>query len=468
VSDMGPIIFVLWLVAVGECSDSLLGRSMLIRRRRDALMETMDKVEDSLRTMQEESSYSVQPIDAVLQDIEKAIGSKKSSPVHEKSIQSKGMRPRADIMRMESGLPLLKSEITTLWKLVLATVAKPVTSDAVACKELGQKSVIPELRTGVYYYALGTGKDNLKRTYCHETDFMPEKFYPRDCHSLYQWDINKGPARFVQWVTYNQTSRNIIPKGVFNVNPRGQDVFYLHDDPATSGAAQKGKGVPVECSFDIRDAGGAWTTILKRMVVGSQLDFNQPMEVYEDVMPVGIETWKDPLTTEYWMGLKNMHGLTMGEPQELRIVFTEYNLANKQPFVVRYSNFTVSSGRTGYVLGLGDFSSARGYENPRDALRANVGQPFSTWDKGQPLPRRPGNQLNTERGENCATTYRSGWWYSSCGSSNLNGDIRQSDRFGIVWGTLPQGAQSQPRNRRSFALGQVEMMIRPVRASSKG
>ena len=72
--------------------------------------------------------------------------------------------------------------------------------------------------------------------------------------------------------------------------------------------------------------------------------------------------------------------------------------------------------------------------------------PFSTPDRDKDLSQG-----------NCAKLYRSGWWFSKCGISNLNGINYNSDKAplakGIVFKDDKHGAQ--------YSYPAVRMMIRP-------
>ena len=63
-----------------------------------------------------------------------------------------------------------------------------------------------------------------------------------------------------------------------------------------------------------------------------------------------------------------------------------------------------------------------------DSLIRHAGTAFSTFDRD-----------NDKHAKNCAQTYKGGWWYTACHSSNLNGrylkGAHKSYADGVNWNT---------------------------------
>merc|ERR1719376_1436269 len=88
----------------------------------------------------------------------------------------------------------------------------------------------------------------------------------------------------------------------------------------------------------------------------------------------------------------------------------------------KYNTFLIDNEWQNYKLHVNGFSGDVG-----DSLTGHNGHKFSTYDAD-----------NDSSGSNCAITYRGAWWYSSCHSSNLNGEYRwvgESVPYarGIIW-----------------------------------
>ena len=108
-------------------------------------------------------------------------------------------------------------------------------------------------------------------------------------------------------------------------------------------------------------------------------------------------------TGEHWLGLKNIHRLTVSAPQELRIDLEAHD--NKKCFAM-YDSFNVAGATDKYRLHVSGYSGAAG-----DSLAWHSGMQFST--------RNQDNDIH--RNSNCAVVHRGGWWYARCHDSNLNG-----------------------------------------------
>ena len=81
-----------------------------------------------------------------------------------------------------------------------------------------------------------------------------------------------------------------------------------------------------------------------------------------------------------------------------------------------------------------------------DSFSTCAGQAFTTVDRD--------NDATDQ--ENCAETYKGGWWYKACHDANLNGRYlggpHSSYGDGIEWGTW---------HDYNYSLKTVEMKIRP-------
>ncbi|XP_064609118.1 fibrinogen C domain-containing protein 1-like [Liolophura sinensis] len=145
---------------------------------------------------------------------------------------------------------------------------------------------------------------------------------------------------------------------------------------------------------------------------------------------------------EFWLGNEKIHMLTRQGEYVLRIDMWDWE-GNR--LFAEYSSFSIDGEGDSYRLHVRDYHGDAG-----DSLSYHSSMAFSTEDMD--------NDLNARH---CAVDYKSGWWYNSCYSSNLNGVYRMGwygqgrSGFadGIVWFTL--------KEFDSYSLKGVEMKIRP-------
>ncbi|XP_055007603.1 angiopoietin-related protein 4 [Boleophthalmus pectinirostris] len=173
---------------------------------------------------------------------------------------------------------------------------------------------------------------------------------------------------------------------------------------------------PFQVYCEMTPAGG-WTVIQRRQ--DGSVDFHQPWEAYER----GFGN----LNGEFWLGLEKMHSISKDGGYVLNIAMSDWNgdLAS-----VRLP-FTLGGPSSKYALYVKK-------EGPFSPLESSLGPdanalPFSTFDQD--------NDLKSDA--NCAMNLSGGWWFSSCGQSNLNGRYFQSPppkqrhqrKQGIFWKT---------------------------------
>ncbi|XP_068599483.1 angiopoietin-related protein 4-like [Brachionichthys hirsutus] len=159
-----------------------------------------------------------------------------------------------------------------------------------------------------------------------------------------------------------------------------------------------------------------WTVIQKRHD-GSQ-NFNLEWESYKR----GFGS----LNGEFWLGLENIHSLSEQGQYILQVELTDW--AGQQQPPARY-RFHLDGEEKKFTLHLEDESPSR----DRTIMSTGAsGLPFSTGDAD--------NDLTAD--VNCADLLSGGWWFSSCGESNLNGRYvrrrtvarrQRSRRQGMFW-----------------------------------
>uniref|UniRef100_A0A1A8JX25 Angiopoietin-like 4 n=2 Tax=Nothobranchius kuhntae TaxID=321403 RepID=A0A1A8JX25_NOTKU len=172
---------------------------------------------------------------------------------------------------------------------------------------------------------------------------------------------------------------------------------------------------------------GGWTIIQKRQD-GSQ-NFNQFWESYKN----GFGS----LNGEFWLGLDNIHSLSK---QGQYILQVELSDEAGQQREARYK-FQLDGEEKMFALHLEQESPSGVQEDI--VIAGASGLPFSTADRD--------NDLAADI--NCAQMLSGGWWFSSCGESNLNGKFprrpgqlrkHQSGRQSMFW-TIRAGQSSSLR-----------------------
>ncbi|XP_070688045.1 angiopoietin-related protein 4-like [Pempheris klunzingeri] len=162
---------------------------------------------------------------------------------------------------------------------------------------------------------------------------------------------------------------------------------------------------------------GGWTVIQKRLD-GSQ-SFNQLWESYKR----GFGS----LNGDFWLGLENIHSLSKQGQYVLQVELSDWTGQQLPP--TRY-RFQLDGEEKKFSLHLQQESSSEVQQTVMTTGASGV--PFSTADRD--------NDLASDI--NCAQLLSGGWWFSSCGESNLNGRFprrpsllrqQQSRRQGMFW-----------------------------------
>ena len=139
--------------------------------------------------------------------------------------------------------------------------------------------------------------------------------------------------------------------------------------------------------------GGGWTVFQRRM--DGTVDFNCGWKDY-------LKGFGD-LDGEFWLGLNKIHRLTARAINStLRVDLQDFS-GNKT--YAKYSKFYVGDSDTKYKLLVGGYTGDAG-----DGLKSHTGMKFTTKDHD-----------NDNCGDNCAVSFKGGWWYHKCHASNLNG-----------------------------------------------
>uniref|UniRef100_A0A667IP16 Angiopoietin like 4 n=1 Tax=Lynx canadensis TaxID=61383 RepID=A0A667IP16_LYNCA len=205
--------------------------------------------------------------------------------------------------------------------------------------------------------------------------------------------------------------------GLFQIQPQGSPPFL------------------VNCKMT---SDGGWTVIQRRQ--DGSVDFNQPWEAYK-------AGFGDP-QGEFWLGLEKVHRITGDRGSRLAVQLQDWE-GNAESL-----QFPVYLGGedTAYSLQL---TAPVASELGATTVAPNgLSLPFSTWDQDHDL-----------RGDkNCAKSLSGGWWFGTCGHSNLNGQYfrsiprqRRQREKGIFWKTW---------RGRYYPLQATTMLIQPTAAEA--
>lgn len=161
---------------------------------------------------------------------------------------------------------------------------------------------------------------------------------------------------------------------------------------------------PLQVYCDMTTDGGGWIVFLRRQ--SGKVEFFRNWKNYT----AGFGDMND----EFWLGLSNLHKITVGGQYELRV-----DLRDKgESAFAQYDKFSVSEPRTRYKVHVGGYSGTAG-----DSMTYHHGRPFSTYDHD-----------NDIAVTNCALSYKGAFWYKNCHRVNLMGRYGDNSHSkGVNW-----------------------------------
>uniref|UniRef100_A0A7N5P1V2 Angiopoietin like 4 n=1 Tax=Ailuropoda melanoleuca TaxID=9646 RepID=A0A7N5P1V2_AILME len=179
---------------------------------------------------------------------------------------------------------------------------------------------------------------------------------------------------------------------------------------------------------------GGWTVIQRRQ--DGSVDFNQPWEAYK-------AGFGDP-QGEFWLGLEKVHHILGDRSSRLAVQLQDWE-GNAESL-----QFPVHLGGEDTAYSLQLTAPVANELGATTVAPSGLSLPFSTWDQDHDL-----------RGDkNCAKSLSGGWWFGTCGHSNLNGQYfhsiphqRQQRKKGIFW---------KAWRGRYYPLQATTMLIQPT------
>ena len=193
---------------------------------------------------------------------------------------------------------------------------------------------------------------------------------------------------------------------------------------------------------DMETDGGGWTVILRRRKHESRTTFNRVWSDYEKGF--------GDLNHEFWIGLRNLHCLTLRDNVDL-LIDLRHSDGNGMTWM--YSHFKIAGADDYYRISI---SGGAGPEDGFDAMAQINGSQFSTRDND-----------HDRSSSNCAQRiYAGGWWHSNCYFVQLTG----THSNGIYWykgkgGWTSWSSTTSPSYYTHYE--NVEMKIRPQSCKSE-
>lgn len=182
---------------------------------------------------------------------------------------------------------------------------------------------------------------------------------------------------------------------------------------------------------DMETEGGGWTTFQRRG------NYNRPKDYF-------YKGWVDyslgfgKLDEDFWLGNEKIYALTNQGNYSLRIDMEDKE-GNKRYAV--YKQFWIENEKQKYKLHVSGFDG-----NAGDSFSNLNEMKFTTKDRD-----------NDVWHNNCAESFKGGWWYSNCHGANLNGlylnGYHNTYADGINWKTW---------RGYNYSLPEVDMKIRRI------
>ena len=225
---------------------------------------------------------------------------------------------------------------------------------------------------------------------------------------------------------------------------------------------------PYKVFCDQTTQNGGWLLIQNRL--DGSVDFGRRWDEYRRGFGnIAFDAGKGHCETpgEYWLGNDRISQVTKMGPTEVLIEMQDWTGAKVH---AQYSQFTIQSETSNYVMAVGGYSGNAGncfLEGSLELFGENRtmtihnGMMFSTYDRDNDnwIPGDPSKQCSKEDG--------GGWWYNRCHSANPNGRYYMGGAYtrqmakhgtddGVVWMNW-KGSW--------YSLKAISMKIRPFYAS---
>ncbi|KAM9467553.1 fibrinogen-like protein 1 isoform 2-T2 [Clarias gariepinus] len=206
---------------------------------------------------------------------------------------------------------------------------------------------------------------------------------------------------------------------------------------------------PIKVYCEMRQDGG-WTVIQRRS--GEKVSFNQNWKKYK---------WGfGNIQKDHWLGLNKIWALTKSKDHRSTLRVDLWDFEGGSAYA-NYEDFWIGGEKTAYKLHVGKYSGTAG-----DAIRGSYagidqnGYGFSTHDHDNDgcSPCIFGDIAVNE----CTRENIGGWWFSSCGSAELNGKWHSGEdnrgwASGLHWLTW--------RGPGPYSAKATRMMVKTIKQS---
>uniref|UniRef100_A0A3B4A8B2 Fibrinogen C-terminal domain-containing protein n=1 Tax=Periophthalmus magnuspinnatus TaxID=409849 RepID=A0A3B4A8B2_9GOBI len=260
----------------------------------------------------------------------------------------------------------------------------------------------------------------------HKIKNLEEKLNNDNFQDTMEKSMDSDPSSLdtFEYLTVNSTGKDLptdcselydkgeMNSGVYVIKPNHSEAFNVYCEMTSDGGV----------------------TVIQRRLDGS-MDFDQTWEKYEK----GFGNFE----RDYWLGLQKLYSVSQQGAHLLRIDIEDWRDVKHW---AEY-RFSLDGSSAHYALHLSHVSG-----DMADALANVTGVRFSTKDTANDIQR------------NCPRHSTGGWWFDSCGETNLNGRYqwlrakgRSMRRKGIHW---------KPSTGQSLSLKTTKISIRPAPAAS--
>ena len=185
-----------------------------------------------------------------------------------------------------------------------------------------------------------------------------------------------------------------------------------------------------EVLCDTQTGGGNWIVMQRRTdgVTEFYRDWAHYVSGFGDVTDI----------TDHWVGLQDIHYLCPSTKScALRVDLMDDD--NRDPSLkarllhAQYNSFSLEDSSANYKLHLSGYMSSSTAGDALTGGHSLDGMMFSTFDRD-----------NDQAFANCARIFHSGWWFSGCTHSNLNGRWGNKSSAGLIWKSPPLASSVYP------------------------
>ncbi|KAK7075194.1 Microfibrillar-associated protein 4, partial [Halocaridina rubra] len=197
--------------------------------------------------------------------------------------------------------------------------------------------------------------------YLGSTRYFDEHLGDHDANFLLRENFPDDAGQYLKSKEVPNERRDVLPRNCYDLLKTGfveSGVYIIYP-------SGKGPGIEVRCEQTLD--GGGWTIVLRRNMQNPFLNFTR--------IPIQYVHGFGKASENYFMGLEEMHVLTQGISNSLRVHLNGNNDTN---IFALYKHFSIGGAKDDYPLNVGDYDIS---SSAPDALTIHSGRRFS-----YPLP----------------------------------------------------------------------------------